>query len=184
MSDPKHIVLGVTGSIAAYKSADVIRRLAERHYQVSVVMTQQAEKFITPMTLAALSAGRVYRDLFDDIDDGKKMPHIFLAREADLILIAPATANVIGKMAAGLADDLLTNVVLATEAPVMLAPAMNQAMYRNKIVQDNCSKLKSMGFQFVEPSEGLLACGEYGVGHLAEVDQIVNAVDVFLKNKR
>lgn len=180
-SAPKHIVLGVTGSIAAYKAADLIRAWKAKGARVSVIMTHQAEQFITPLTLASLSGGRVYRDLFDVTDDGEKMPHIFLAREADAIVVAPATAHVIGKMASGLADDLLTNVILATEAPVVVAPAMNHVMYRNAIVQENCRKLKSMGFHWIEPCEGKLACGEYGVGHFADVEEIVAAVEKILK---
>ena len=182
MSAFKHIVLGVTGSIAAYKSADVIRSLKAKGFKVSVVMTREAEHFISSLTFAGLSGERVYRDAFEIINDGQKMPHIFLAREVSAILIAPATANVIGKMAHGLADDLLTTIVLATEVPIIIAPAMNHVMYQNRIVRENCSKLKSLGFTFVEPLEGLLACGEYGEGHLAEIDDIVKAVEEKLKS--
>ncbi len=176
----KHIVIGVTASIAAYKSADIIRDLSEKGFRVSVVMTKEAEHFITPLTLSSLSDGRVFSSMFDHSAQDH-MPHIKLAQDSDLILIAPATANVIGKMACGLADDLLTCIILATKAPVLIAPAMNTNMYQNKIVQENISKLKDLGFKFVNPVKGALACGTYGEGHIADVGDIVKAVLQLLK---
>lgn len=180
MAKSKNIILGVTGSIAAYKSADILRRLMEKSFEVTVVMTKEAEEFITPLTLSALSGKRVYRGGIKD-DDSWQMPHIRLAESADLILVAPATANIIGKMANGLADDLLTCILLATKAPVVLAPAMNTEMYLHKIVQDNCAKLKKIGVDFVEPSKGKLACGTVGQGHIADEEDILKAV--FRKTK-
>ncbi len=173
MASPKniHVVLGVCGSIAAYKAGDIIRRLQEENCEVTVIMTREAAEFITPLTLSSLSGKNVYSDMFDKYS--WRMAHIELSRAADIVLIAPATANVIGKLANGLADDLLTTFVITSRAPVVLAPAMNDQMYANPIVRENCAKLKKHGFKFIEPVEGKLACGTVGVGHLAEVDQIV-----------
>jgi phosphopantothenoylcysteine decarboxylase/phosphopantothenate--cysteine ligase len=169
----KNIIVGVTGSIAAYKSADLIRRFQEKDCDVTVVMSKEAAQFITPLTLAALSGKNVYSEMFEG--DAWRMGHLELAK-ADAIVIAPATANVIGKMAAGLADDLLTTLVVSTKAPVYVAPAMNEDMYRNSLVQENCMKLKKHGLKFIEPVKGKLACGIVGVGHLAEVEDIVKVV--------
>ncbi len=173
---PKRIVLGVTGSIAAYKAGDIIRRLQDQGCRVSVIMTKEAEKFITSLTLAALTGEKVYSDMFDENNDAWVMSHIALAREADVFLIAPATANVIGKLSCGLADDLLTCTALATNAPIVVAPAMNDEMFNNTIVQANCKKLKENGFHLVNPVKGKLACGVVGDGHLADVEDIVDAV--------
>ncbi len=173
----KQVVLGVTGSIAAYKSADILRRLMDRGYDVTVIMTKEAEEFITPLTFAALSGKQVYAGMFDGGKGAWSMSHIHLAQDADVLLIAPATANVIGKLAHGLADDLLTCVAIATKAQIVIAPAMNTEMFENKIVQENCKKLRSLGFRFIEPTSGKLACGTTGVGHLADVDDIVKAVE-------
>ena len=182
MAKNKRIILGVTGSIAAYKAAEIIRRLKEKGLRVSVIMTKEAEYFITPLTLSSLSGEKVYRGLVDseDIVSGR-MPHIELAKEAEAILIAPATANIIGKLAGGLADDLLTCVCLAAQAPVLIAPAMNVEMYKNKIVQENCGKLKKLDWTFIDPVKGSLACGDFGEGHLAEVEDIVKAVERIIK---
>ncbi len=172
----KHILLGVTGSIAAYKSADLVRRLMESGYSVSVVMTKEAEFFITPLTLEALSGEKVLTGRFEDwVKDGH-MSHITLAQKSDAILIAPATANIIAKLANGLADDILTCAVLVKGAPVLIAPAMNEAMYHNRIVQENCQKLKDHGFVFIHPVKGMLACGIEGDGHLEEPENIVKVL--------
>jgi phosphopantothenoylcysteine decarboxylase/phosphopantothenate--cysteine ligase len=170
----KQVVLGVCGSIAAYKAGDIIRRLQENHCEVTVIMTHEATEFITPLTLSALSGKNVYSDMFDK--SSWRMAHIELSRSADIVLIAPATANVIGKLASGLADDLLTTFVITHRAPIWIAPAMNDEMYANGIVQDNCAKLKKHGFKFIEPLKGKLACGTVGVGHLAEVEDIIKTV--------
>jgi phosphopantothenoylcysteine decarboxylase/phosphopantothenate--cysteine ligase len=139
-------------------------------------MTSEAEAFITPLTLASLSGKAVHRSMLDQESDAWTMPHIRLAQNTDRILIAPATANVIGKLAHGLADDLLTTTLISATAPIWIAPAMNDEMYKNRIVQENCSRLKAMGIQFIEPVEGKLACGTSGVGHLADIQTIVDAV--------
>lgn len=169
-------MLGVTGSIAAYKSADLVRRLMETGFKVSVVMTKEAEHFITPLTLSSLSGEKVYQGMFGRDDDSYKMPHIELAKQADIVLIAPATANIIGKLAHGLADDLISCIVLGTKAPVIVVPAMNTEMYENKIVQQNCSLLKKNGIKFIDPVKGKLACGITGEGHIADTQEIVKAV--------
>lgn len=176
MAKQKRIVLGVTGSIAAYKSADIVRQLQDRGFRVSVVMTKEAECFITPLTLSSLAGEKVYRGMFADGNEAWTMPHIALGQEADALLIAPATANIIGKIAGGMADDLLTCLALTTSAPILIAPAMNTAMYQNKIVQENCAKLKKHGVQLIAPAKGRLACGRVGEGHIAEVDEIIKAV--------
>lgn len=171
----KKILLGVTGSIAAYKAGDIIRRLQEKGFDVSVIMTKEAELFITPLTLGSLCGKKVYQNLFDSID-AWNIDHIQLAGDIDFLLIAPATANIISKIASGLADDLLSCCVLATQAKIFLAPAMNSEMYKNKIIQENIKRLKNFGMHFIDPVHGKLACGTEGEGHLAEVDDIVSAV--------
>lgn len=173
----KQVILGVTGSIAAYKSADIVRRLMESGCNVTVIMTKEAEEFITPLTLASLSGKQVHTGMFNGEQGAWSMSHIYLAQDADVLLIAPATANIIGKLAHGLADDLLTCVAIATKAPILIAPAMNTEMYANKIVQENCNKLRSLGFRFIDPTSGKLACGTIGAGHLADVGDIVRAVE-------
>ncbi len=172
MASSKRIVLGVTGSIAAYKAADIVRRLTEKGAKVSVVMTKEAERFITPLTLSVLAGEEVYREGLEEARSWQ-MPHIRLAQEADLFLIAPATAAIIAKLAYGIADNLLTCIALATKARIVIAPAMNTDMYLNKVVQENCAKLKKLGVEFIDPEEGPLACGAVGEGRLADVDTIV-----------
>ncbi len=178
----KHIVLGVTGSIAAYKAADIIRRLQDEGMRVSVIMTAAAENFITPLTLASLSGEKVFRTMFEEGEDSWQIGHIQFARQADALLIAPATASILGKLANGIADDLLTCTALATKAPILMAPAMNEDMYNNKIVQENCRKLKKFGIKLIGPVKGKLACGTVGQGHLAEVEDIVKEVKDVLKS--
>jgi phosphopantothenoylcysteine decarboxylase/phosphopantothenate--cysteine ligase len=177
----RQIVLGVTGSIAAYKSAEIIRRLKEEGFYVSVVMTKEAEEFITPLTLATLSEDKVHRDLFA-VADLYSLNHIALSKKADLVLIAPATANIIGKLASGICDNLLTCVVMATGAPILIAPAMNTEMYKNKIVQENIQRLKAKGLGFVGPIKGRLACGDVGEGCLADTGLIISEVKRILKH--
>jgi phosphopantothenoylcysteine decarboxylase / phosphopantothenate---cysteine ligase len=174
MAKNKSIVLGVCGSIAAYKAGDIIRRLQEHGCDVSVIMTKEAKEFITPLTLSALSGKDVYGDMFEG--SAWRMAHIELAKSADVCLIAPATANIIAKAAHGMADDLLSTFILTTRAPLLIAPAMNDDMYANTMVQENCQRLKKHGAKFIEPIKGKLACGVVGVGHLADVEEIVKAV--------
>lgn len=169
----KNILLGVTGSIAAYKAADIANRLTKAGCSVKVVMTGAAERFITPLTFQTLTKNKVYTDMFA-LDDPSRVAHIALAHEADLFLVAPASADFIAKAAAGIADDMLTTVLLAVkDIPVLIAPAMNTAMYDNKVTQRNMRTLAELGFGFIEPREALLACGDVGRGALAETDLIV-----------
>ncbi|PIQ90270.1 MAG: hypothetical protein COV71_05285 [Candidatus Omnitrophica bacterium CG11_big_fil_rev_8_21_14_0_20_41_12] len=172
----KNIILGVTASIAIYKACDLLRKLKVFGFNVQVVMTKEAEELIKPIVFQSLSGNRVYRaGIFED-QDTWEIEHISLADKADLILIAPATANIIAKLAAGICDDLLTCVVCASKAKVLVAPAMNENMYKNKITQSNIAKLKSCGYKFVGPVSGLLACGSAGIGCLAETEEIVKQV--------
>lgn len=182
MSDQKTVVLGVTGCIAAYKSCEILRALQKRNVRVKVVMTQHATHFVDPVTFRALTHEKVAVDLFDDPTD--PIHHISLAQEADLFLIVPCTANVMAKLAYGLADDLLSTSALATTAPVMLAPAMNVHMYENPVTQENMAKLKARGVRFIEPDAGYLACGDVGKGRLAEPDDIAEAALKVLEGKR
>jgi phosphopantothenoylcysteine decarboxylase/phosphopantothenate--cysteine ligase len=178
MIKKKNILLGITASIAIYKACEIIRRLKNDGFLVTVVMTKEAEELIKPVVFASLSGNRVYRGLFDT--DTWEMEHVSLADKADLVLIAPATANIIAKIKNGISDDLLTCVVLATQAPVLIAPAMNENMYKHKITQENIRTLKKLGYKFIAPVVGRLACGKVGIGCLAEVETIVREVKKFL----
>ena len=176
----KNVILGVTGSIAAYKAADIASALVQKGINVTVIMTASATKFITPFTLQTLTRNRVLCDQFD-IDSVIDPSHISLTDKADLVLIAPATANFIGKVANGIADDALTSLMLAVKCPVLVAPAMNNRMYQNKAVQENMKKLKQFGYKFIDPEKGYLACGSYGDGRLANLGRIISAVQRELK---
>jgi phosphopantothenoylcysteine decarboxylase/phosphopantothenate--cysteine ligase len=167
----KSILLGVTGGIAAYKAAELVRTLTKAGANVRVMMSPGGQQFVTPLTLQTLSGNPVSTDTFD-LTQESEIGHIRLADTADAVIIAPATANVIGKIAAGIADDLVTTVLLATRAPVLLAPAMNVHMYENPIVQANISRLRAHGFRIIEPGEGFLACGYEGKGRLADIEVI------------
>ena len=169
------IILGVTGGIATYKSPDLVRRLRERGARVQVVMSRGARAFVSPITFQAVSGGRVRDELWDEASEAA-MGHIELARWADLVLVAPATAHCLGSLAAGLASDLLTTLCLATEAQIMLAPAMNQAMWSNPAVQENRELLERRGVRFLGPAEGDQACGEVGPGRMMEPVDIVRSV--------
>jgi len=170
----QRILLGVTGGIAAYKSAEIVRRLQDQHCEVRVVMTQSAEQFIGPLTFQALTGHPTYKHLFDSTDNA--MEHIDLARWADKILIAPASANFMAKLVGGLADDLLSTLCLAADIPIYIAPAMNQAMWANKATQDNLSVLIERDIQILGPDEGSQACGEIGPGRLLEPVEIVSTI--------
>lgn len=172
----KTIILGVTGSIAAYKAADIVSGLIKQDYDVHVVMTKNGASFITPLTMQALSHNRVYVDVLQE-DNPKEIVHVSLPQKADLLLIAPATANMVGKIANGIADDMLTSMVLATHGiPKVIAPAMNTRMYENEAMQNNLQILKQRGWVLIEPRIARLACGYEGKGALAEVDTIIKAV--------
>ncbi|MTI47729.1 bifunctional phosphopantothenoylcysteine decarboxylase/phosphopantothenate--cysteine ligase CoaBC [Sporosalibacterium faouarense] len=178
----KNIVLGVTGGIAAYKAVDVVSRLRKRHANVDVIMTKSASEFVTPLTFRSLSQNYVTVDMFEEPKTWD-IEHISLAQKADVFLVAPATANIIGKVANGIADDMLSTTIMATRAKVVFAPAMNTNMYTNPIVQENIKKLKSLGHQFIKPGSGRLACGDYGEGKMAEPVDIVEYVTGLLINK-
>ena len=169
---PGTIIVGVTGSIAAYKACEIINALRKSSFDVRVILTKEGASFITPLTLQTLSGNKVYTDMFE-LPEKWDPVHTSLAGEASLVLIAPATASVIGKLAAGICDDLLTCVVCATNAPVLIAPAMNEKMYNHTIVKDNIAKLKKIDYSFIGPVKGHLACGHNAVGHIAGIDDIV-----------
>lgn len=168
----KTVVLGVTGGIAAYKAAELLRLLVKQGAQVHVIMTRAATEFVKPLTFQTLSANPVHVELFSLLDDGD-IGHISLADRADLFLIAPATANLIGKIAAGIADDLLSTTIMATKAPVLFAPAMNTNMYLNPVYRENEEKLRRFGYLFADPVSGQLACGWEGEGKLQDPEIIL-----------
>ena len=175
------IIVGVTGGIAAYKACDVVSKLKKLNANIHVIMTESACEFVQPMTFQTLSNNFVINDMFKEPKTWE-VEHIELAKRADAFLIVPATANFIGKLAAGIADDMLTTTVMATRAPVIIAPAMNTNMYTNRIVQANIGALQDLGYEFIEPASGRLACGDIGAGKLADVDDIVAyVVDFFEK---
>jgi phosphopantothenoylcysteine decarboxylase / phosphopantothenate---cysteine ligase len=175
----RRILLIVAGGIAAYKSLDLIRRLRERGAQVRVIMTKGAQHFVTPLAAASLSAERVYTDLFS-LTEESEMGHLRLAGEADLVVVAPATADLLAKMAAGLADDLAATALLATDKPILVAPAMNTRMWENAATRDNLALLEKRGVRRVGPNAGALAEGETGMGRMAEPLEIVAAVEQML----
>ena len=170
----RRVLLIIGGGIAAYKALEVARRLQDHDVTVTGVMTSGAREFITPLSLSALTASKTFTDLFS-LTDEAEMGHIRLAREADLVLVAPATANLMARTANGLADDLATTILLATTAPVLMAPAMNPAMWANPATQDNLHRLRARGVHFVGPAAGDMACGEEGTGRLSEPEAIVGA---------
>ena len=185
----KCILVGVSSSIAAYKSVQLVSDLLKKGYDVEVMMTENATKFITPLTFSSLTKHKTVYEMFeDDIDYDIK--HISLAKKADVLIIAPATANVIAKLANGIADDFLTTTVLASKAPKIIAPAMNTNMYENEITKANLAKLKEMGFIIIEPEYGLLACKDEGKGKLANISTLIEVIesalvkDKYLKGKK
>lgn len=183
----KTVIVGISGSIAAYKACDLVRALIKQNYDVEVIMTNNATKFISPLTLGALINKPVLLDDFDS--EGYKIKHISYAKKADLFVVVPASANVIGKIANGICDDVLTSTFLAATCPKLIAPAMNVNMYDNLATQRNIERCKTYGIKFVEPGYGLLACGDTGRGKLAKLDDIMDMIEYCLspkplKNKR
>lgn len=174
----RRILLIISGGISAYKSLDLIRRLREQGADVRCILTKGGAEFITPLSVGALSESKVYTDLFS-LTDEQEMGHIRLARDCDLVLVAPASANMIAKTAQGLADDLASTVLLATDQPIMMSPAMNPMMWQNQATQDNLALLAKRGIHILQPSSGLMACGETGAGRLPDVQEIVQAVVSF-----
>ncbi|MFA5793811.1 MAG: bifunctional phosphopantothenoylcysteine decarboxylase/phosphopantothenate--cysteine ligase CoaBC [Candidatus Brocadiia bacterium] len=179
MLKEKEIILGVTGSIAAYKAAEIASKLVQSKANVTVVMTACATKFVTPLTFQSISRNRTLVDMFD-LEYECSPKHIALADKADLLLIAPATANIIGKIASGIADDLLSTLAMSVKCPIMIAPAMNVNMYNNKLVQKNIAFLKKEGYKFIDPETGYLACGANGQGRLAAIETIIKKVTSIL----
>ena len=184
MQGEKRVLLIVSGGIAAYKCLEVIRRLQERGIRVRCILTQSGAQFVTPLSLSAISGDKVYGELFS-LTDEAEMGHIQLSRDADLLLVAPATADILARMAQGLASDLATTALLATDKPVMVAPAMNVRMWNHPATQANLATLRARGTLMIGPNDGDMACGEYGPGRLAEPDEIVAAVaNYFNKSNR
>lgn len=181
MLSGKHILLIIGGGIAAYKSLDLIRRLRERGAKVTPVLTRAGEEFVTPLSVSALTGVKVFRDLFD-LGDEAEMGHIQLSRAADLLVVAPATADLMAKMAQGAANDLASTLLLATDTPVLLAPAMNVRMWQHPATQRNIATLRGDGITIVGPNDGDMACGEFGPGRMAEPLEIVAAVEAQLGN--
>jgi phosphopantothenoylcysteine decarboxylase/phosphopantothenate--cysteine ligase len=175
----KHILLGVTGSIAAYKAADIASKLTQSGAEVDVVLTEHARRFVTEVTFRAITRRPVLTDLFDEPEE-RQIAHIHLAKRADVLLIAPATANILAKLAVGIADDLLTTLALATQAKMVIAPAMNTVMWQHPATQHNVRVLEERGAHFVYPAEGMLACGDVGAGKLADTPVILAAVEQVL----
>src|SRR5467141_883046 len=182
------ITLGVTGGVAAYKAAELVRRLQQEGFTVQVVMTRSAREFVTPLTFAALSGQKVITDLFAESGGEANLEsaieHIAVAQRTDLLLVAPATADILAKFARGIADDFLTTLYLASTAPVVVAPAMNVNMWNHAATQENVEMLRARGVKFVDPAEGYLACGMTGAGRLAGQEDIVAAVREALKTQR
>ena len=175
----KRILLIVAGGIAAFKSQELVRLLRKRDASVRCVLTEAGAKFVTPLALQALTEDKVYTDLFS-LTDESEMGHIQLSRDADLLVVAPATANILARMAAGLADDLATTVLLATDKPVLAAPAMNVRMWTHAATVANVETLRKRGIHFVGPNDGVMACNEYGPGRMSEPEEIVAAIEGLL----
>ena len=180
MLEGKKILLIVTGGIAAYKSPDLVRRLRQRGAQVRCVLTAGGAEFVTALALGAVSEDKVYETLFS-LTDEDEMGHIRLSREADVILVAPATANILAKMASGIADDLASTALLATDKPILAAPAMNVRMWENPATRENLATLAERGVGFIGPEEGDMACGEWGLGRMSEPDRIAEAIEDFFR---
>ncbi|MDR1743727.1 MAG: bifunctional phosphopantothenoylcysteine decarboxylase/phosphopantothenate--cysteine ligase CoaBC [Dysgonamonadaceae bacterium] len=175
----KNILIGVTGGIAAYKAIEIVNALRKKGHSVTVVMTKSAQEFIRPLTFQTLSGNRVITDMFGS-EDPSRISHIELAKQADVFAIVPATANIIGKIASGIADDMLSTIALVVRCPSVIAPAMNTLMYENRIVQENIEKLKSRGFTVLDTDNGTLACGDTGKGKLLPWETIVAEIEQFV----
>lgn len=183
MESQKCVVIGVTGGIAVYKALDIVSSLRKNNIETRVIMTKSATEFVSPITFQAISQNIVTTNMFDE-PKAWEIQHISLAKKADVFLVAPATANIIGKVANGIADDMLSTTIMATKAKVIFAPAMNTNMYLNSIVQENIKKLKGFGYEFIEPESGRLACGDEGVGKFPKPEVIVEKVLCELYDKK
>ncbi|HQG12817.1 MAG: Coenzyme A biosynthesis bifunctional protein CoaBC [bacterium ADurb.Bin270] len=174
------ILFGICGGIAAYKCCELVRMMVKDGFDVHCVLTSAGAKFVTPLTLQTLSGNVVHTDMFDLMRE-KKVNHISLARDSDIILIAPATADIIARTACGICDDLLSTVICATKSPVLFAPSMNNNMWENRITQSNVTRLREFGYNFIEPESGELACGDSGSGRLPDLEKILHAVKEILR---
>jgi len=183
MREDTTVLVGICGGIAAYKSAALVSRLRQAGAGVLVVMTPHAARFITPLTLGTLSGKPVYVEMFPPATD-EPAEHVWLGEKADIVVVAPATANIIGKLAAGIADDMLSTTVMAARGPVLLAPSMHHRMWRQPVVQANTARLRELGFHFVGPATGRLARGDEGEGRLAEIDLIMEKIEEILKSEK
>ena len=183
MLNGKKVIVIITGGIAAYKSLELVRKLTQKGVKVIPVMTKAAENFVTPMAVSALAQEKVFNNLFD-LTDEAEMGHIELSRSADLIVVAPASADFIAKAATGQANDLASTLILATDTNVLMAPAMNVRMWENAITQKNIHTLNEIGIKFAGPNEGDMACGEFGYGRMAEVDEILENIELHFGNKK
>lgn len=183
MKKAPHIVLGVTGSIAAYKAAELVRRMKARGWDVTVVMTEAATRFVSELTFQTLSRNKVGHDMFA-ADGDWEMEHLSFAERADVLVIAPCTANILAKLACGMADDLLTCTALATSAPLVIAPAMNVGMWNNPATRANVQLLRRRGVRFIGPASGELACGARGCGRMAEVETILAGIQRLVGSSR
>jgi len=183
MLKEKTIILGVTGGISAYKSAELVSRLKDLKANIVVIMTKNATEFIAPLTLQTLSQNPVYIEMFKLIEKSE-IGHVSLSKKGDILVIAPATANIIGKIASGIADDLLSSTVMVSTCPKLIAPAMHSSMYENPIVRQNIKNLKDLGFEFIGPETGKLASGDIGIGRLAKIEDIVDKIFDILKMEK
>lgn len=179
----RKVVVGVTGGIAAYKTCTIVSRLVQKGAEVDVIMTKNATEFVSPLTFESLSGRPVVTDMFRR-DKPWEIEHVSLAQKAELIVIAPATANMIGKIAGGICDDMLSTTVMATRAPLMLAPAMNTGMYENPIFMSNLKKLEAAGAIIVDSGTGHLACGDEGKGRMAEPEEIISRIEEFFEERK
>jgi phosphopantothenoylcysteine decarboxylase / phosphopantothenate---cysteine ligase len=178
-----HVAIGVTGSIAAYKSCELVSRLKQNGAQVRIIMTRSARKLVGEITFSTLSGNPVASDMFPE-NTQFSMPHISISDWADIVVIAPATANIIGKTAAGIADDLLSTILMAANCPLIFAPAMNSKMFENRVLQHNLQKLKDLGYFIIGPESGYLACGYEGKGRLASIETILENIQNILLNRQ
>lgn len=180
MPKKRNILLGICGGIAAYKTCELTRALVKSGYEVKCIMSPEAEYFIAPLTLSYLSGNKVYTDMFE-LPDEMSPHHVSLADWADIIVVVPATAHMISKLAVGLADDLISCTILDTKAPVLICPAMHENMYKNQIIKENCSKLKARGFIFEGPKKGALLDRKKALGHLQDIDVIIKSIKKIIK---
>jgi len=183
MALPKSVLLIITGSVASYKALELIRRMRAEHIEVTAILSSGGAQFITPLAVSALTGTKTYSDLFS-LTDEVAMGHIQLSRVADVVLVAPASANILANMAAGICDDLATTALLATNKPVIIAPAMNHAMWSHPATKRNVAQLMRDGIHLIPPVEGDMACGEHGIGRMAEPQAIMEALECFLNQNR